>query len=716
MTELEKKRKAKIPGPDTGIEVKASQCNVCSPNFHCGVSCYIQDGKIIKVEGDKNNCISKGHICTKGAANKEYVYRKDRILTPLRRTGKRGEGKFEAITWDAAYSEITERLIEIREKYGPESVVCFGGYSKWYLPFFHRFAYSFGTPNVIGDGSTCQTSAFLAWRTTTGTLGSPDIEHANTYMGWGLNGYYSVAPSVEPLIRRKEAGMKIVVIDPRRTPATEHLADMHLMLKPGTDGALAMGMAKILIDNDWIDRDYIERYVYGFEDYAAYVKQFDLKRVSAITGVPGREIIKATELYALNGPAAMHESASPLAHHRNGFQNYRAIIALQALTGNYDRLGGTMPSHYAFNNNKSNFSTAEHAFVTETMPKQHRTKIGTDTFPLWHDDLNLEAQGVELPQWIRGEKEYQVKAILGLGMNMRMLPQSDEVAKALQNDLDFFVGGDLFLTDTCKYADIVLPVCSSFERSNFFAGGGHVYYAAPVIEPLGQSKSDLDIIRDLAIRLDLDDPLLKAGYDACLDRILKPTGLSIDEVKAANAPVPVKNLEEFVPEAFSKAGFATPTGKFELRSTVIERYRGEHALDAIPTWSDPCDDQDPEEFPFVLTSGNRIPNALHSRLHDVPSLRAMRQEPIADLAVEDAQRLGLERGDTIEIYNSYGAIQMKVEPNGRLLPGCVNIVHGYREADGNVLIPISACDPYSGFPNFGTTRCNIRLLRKGEKA
>ena len=714
MTQLEKRIKAKIPGADTGIEIKHSQCNICSPNFHCGINCYIKDGRIIKVEGDRDNCMSRGHLCTKGAANKDYIYRKDRILTPLRRIGARGEGKFEPITWEEAYDEMTRQLLKAREAYGPESVVCFGGYSKWYLPFFHRFAYSFGTPNVIGDGSTCQTSAFLAWKTTTGTLGSPDLDHASTYMGWGLNGYHSVPACIPPILKRKEEGMKIIIVDPRHTPATEHLADIHLMVKTGTDGALALGMAKIIIENDWVDHEYIDQYVYGFEEYAAYVKQFDLARVSGITGVPARDIMRATELYACNGPAAMHESASPIAHHRNGFQSYRACIALQAITGNYDRLGGTRPDHYCFNNNKGNFRTNEEEFVTEKMPGYYRTKIGTDAFPLLHNDLNLEAQGTQLPLWLEGKKEYPVKAIFGLGMNYRMLPESDRLARAMSEHLDFFVNGDLFLTDTCRYADIVLPICSSFERSNFYGGSGHVYYAKPVIAPLGQSKSDMEVITEMANRLELDDPLLKAGYEACLDEILKPTGLTIEEVTAANYPVPVKNTEEFVPLAFSKSGFLTPTGKFELKSTVIEAYRGEHKLDAIPTWSTPLDDQDEERYPFVLTSGNRLPNALHSRLHEVPYLRSMHKEPTAYLNPEDAAGMGIEGGERVELYNDYGAIRLKAQPDAHLQPGNINVFHGYREADCNVMIPIAACDPYSGFPNFGTTRCNIRVL-KGEK-
>ena len=161
MTDLERRIKAKIPGEDTGIEVKRSLCAICSPGHHCGVDCYVKDGKIIRVEGTQEHPYNHGKLCTKGSSLRNYVYRADRIKTPLKRVGKRGEGKFEPISWDEAYAIIAENLLKTREKYGASSVAFFSGYCKWYRPILHRMAHVFGSVNFATDDSTCVTAKIL---------------------------------------------------------------------------------------------------------------------------------------------------------------------------------------------------------------------------------------------------------------------------------------------------------------------------------------------------------------------------------------------------------------------------------------------------------------------------------------------------------------------------------------------------------------------------
>ena len=528
-------------------------------------------------------------------------------------------------------------------------------------------------------------------------------------MGWSLNPYFSNPPMVRTLQERKEAGMKIIVIDPRVTPAVTHLADVHLMLNPGTDGALALGIGKILIDNDWIDHDYIKNYVYGFDQYAEYVQQFDVDRVVKITGVRGDDLLRAAEIYGTNGPAAMTESASPITHHTNGFQNYRAMIALQAITGNYDRVGGTVPDHYSWNHTMSGFSTRESEFTWGYVPDS-RPKMGVDDFPLWGNRNYYECQAIKLPEWLEGKHEYPTKVIFGMGMNFRMFPESDRLARDLVDKPDFFVNTELFLTDTCKYADIVLPVCSSFERENFTARAGYIYLSEQAIPKLGQSKSDLDVLVDLSRRLGTKDTLMQEGYDACLDYILQGTGVTVEELRRTRRPLPAQNMETYVPRKFSQEGFATPSGKFEISSVQIEELPERYGYDSLPTWSPAGEGLDPEAYPFIMDSGARLPNTLHSRLHKVPSLRAMRPYPLAELNPEDAKRLKLEKDDLAELYNSYGAIRLRVLPTETVTPGSVQVFHGYSEADPNMLVPIATLDPYTGFPAFKSTRVNIRKV------
>ena len=287
MTELEKKLKAKIPGEDTGIEVRRSLCAICSPGHHCGVDCYVKDGKIIRVEGTEEHPYNRGKLCTKGSALRNYVYREDRIKTPLRRVGQRGEGKFEPISWDEAYAIIAENLNRVKQRYSANSVAFFSGYCKWYRPIFHRFAHVFGSVNFGTDDSTCNEAKVMGDKCTAGCGAGPDLAHANTYLAWNYEGYYSSHLSVAGVQNLKARGGKVIIIDIRDTPASKNLADIFLKINPGTDGALALGMAKLIIDNGWADMDYVEKYTFGFEKYKELVDQYPLDRVCQITGLEG---------------------------------------------------------------------------------------------------------------------------------------------------------------------------------------------------------------------------------------------------------------------------------------------------------------------------------------------------------------------------------------------------------------------------------------------
>ncbi len=257
MTELEKRIAAKIPGEDTGIEVKQSFCSICAPGFHCGVDAYIKDGKLIKTEGTLAHPQNHGLLCTKGCSNRSFVYREDRIHTPLKRVGERGEGKFEAISWEEAYDLIAEKLLGIREKYGANSVAFFSGYQKWYRFLLERFAYDFGSINFGTESSCCFTASKMAWMTMTGKMAKADMKNSHLHVAWGGGNHHSRylnAKAEEELVER---GDKLIVVDPRNTPMATRRAALHLRIKPGTDGLLANCIAGIIIKNGWQDMDYI---------------------------------------------------------------------------------------------------------------------------------------------------------------------------------------------------------------------------------------------------------------------------------------------------------------------------------------------------------------------------------------------------------------------------------------------------------------------------
>lgn len=700
MTEPERKLKAKIPCPETGIEIKRSVCAICEPGGHCGLKAYVKDGKIIKIEGDEDHPANKGKLCAKGASNRRYVYHKDRVLYPMRRVGKKGEGKFERITWDEAMSEIAEKLSGYKKDFGAESVVFLSGYSKWYRAFLRRFAFSFGSPNYGTESSVCFTSGFIAWKLTSGVSSGADMGNADLFFGWGFNPHYSASNMIAGLNARKAKGMKIIIADPRITPATEQYADLHMRIRPGTDGALAHAIANELIENDWIDKEYIEKYVHGFEEYKEYVKGFNGSNVEELTGVPYEQVKQAAKMIHEAGSFSTNESSAPLGHHINGMQNYRAIKALQLITGNYDVKGGNLPKPHTFTHVSSDFTTLEEEFQTGTWKPDFAPAVGSGRFPLWYH-TEREMQTCDLPRQILEGTPYPIKAVFASGFNARMLPGTDNVLKALK-ELEYFVDIDLFMTEAASYADIVLPACTSLEREEFKNyGGGFGYFTKPAIAPLGESRNDVEIYAELANRLDLDDDLLRGGYRKCMEWIFKDNKTSLQDFIDAGKPIRPEDWKPFEYGKLLENGAKTPTGKLELKSEVIASHP-EWGLDALPTYTAPKLPYKDEEYPFVFVSGGRIPNGLHSRLQRIGWARAVKPVSVAEMNDEDAKKLGIEEGDKVTVSTFKGSITLTALPTETVIPGYVFVYHSYKDADANSLNDENALDPYTGFPAYNS--------------
>ena len=704
MTEQEKLLQAKIPGQETGIEVKRSFCSICEPLFHCGINAYVKDGKVLKVEGVPGYPMSNGMLCPKGLANREFMYRADRLQHPLRRVGPRGSGQFEQITWEEAYAEIGRCLPQIKEQYGPESVVFFSGYAKWYRSFLQRLAHDFGSPNFGTESSTCHMATVEAWKDMTGRFSVNDTNRSATFLCWAANPYYSKYVQLKGLYAAKERGMKIVVIDPRVTPMSTKLADLHLQIRPGTDAALAFGMAKIIIDNDWIDHDYVENHVYGYEAYKAYVQQFPLERVAKITGLDPDDIYRATEMYATNKPSSISQSGAPIVHHRNGYQTFKAIMSLSAITGNFDTEGGNIPAGETYSHQWANFDTREHEFIHANTPDNVNRRIGYDRFPLWNCFIP-EAQMTDFHRHVLTGDPYPIKAIMAFGLNHRMFPEPHKILEALDT-MDFVVSSELFMTETCKHADIVLPVCTSLEREEFKVyPGGFATYIKPVVPPVGESRPDSTIISDLVGVLGLDDPLLASGYRKCVDWMLQDLHFNVEDCLAADLPIRVPDFKPYVGREYTNRGYDTPTGKFELSSYTVEQLNC--GLSPIPDYEDPYDPEQTGDYPFTLSVGARLPFVLHSRLHDVPWTRSLRPDPMVDMNEDDAAAMGIELNDWVWVENETGRIHVRANPSSKMMPGMLQIYHGYKEADANELVPEAHLDEYSGYPGYNCVRCRI---------
>jgi anaerobic selenocysteine-containing dehydrogenase len=696
----------KWPAEETGIEVRKTLCDICNPHSHCGIDAYVKDGVVVRVEGSKDHPHSQGTLCSKGSASRQYIYHKDRIRTPLMRRGERGSDDFEPVSWDEALGTVAETLLRIKEETGPESVVFFAGYTKWMRPFLKRLSHSFGSPNYCTESSTCHQAAAMAAKLNYGYFGAPDIKNAKCLLVWSSNPFYSNTSAVRRLLDAKEQGLKIIEVGPLITPMTAH-ADIHLRMRPGTSGALALGMAHVIVEEGLYDREFVENWTLGFGDFRNYIRSFTPEETENITGVKAELVIRAARLYATTKPAAMITSASPTVHHTNGVQNHRALIALVGLTGNFDEPGGNYVVPPSWLNIPSAARVRELEFTQSRPWEQMAPRLGQDAYPVWCRLVD-QAQAMQLPFQIRSGKPYPIRALVGFGMRYRMWPGSDFMHESLKK-LDFMVSVDLFMTDTCKLADVVLPACTSFERSELkIWAENYVMWTRPVIEALWDSRSDADILFALARRIAPDDELMQKGYEASIDWILEPSHLTVEQLKEHPAGLTLKDITMPPYRKYEKKGFPTPSGKMELTSTVLKQA----GLDPLPRFQEPklsprSTPESAEKFPLILTTGARLPMYQHSRTFRLGWTRSLRPDPTVDINPEDALKRGIATGGWVSLSTARGSLRVRAHLTEMVPPGVVNIYHAWPDADVNQLIEPDYLDPISGFPGFKSLLCEV---------
>jgi anaerobic selenocysteine-containing dehydrogenase len=696
---------AKIPGEETGIEIKKTTCSVC--DAHCGVNAYVRKGRLIKVEGAREHPLNRGTLCTKGATNRQYIYHADRLLTPLLRTGERGSGEFAAISWNEALDRVAVKLTEIKAESGPESVVFFSGFPKWLRPFLKRLAHAFGSPNYCSESSTCFFATALANRLNYGCMGRADLNNTSCILNWSSNPFYSSTPQIPLFQNALQRGVPLIDVGPLLTPLSRQ-ATVHLRIRPGTSGALALGMAQVIIEEGLFDHAFVEHWTLGFEEYRAYVSRFTPRRVEEITGVPAERIVRAARLYATTRPAAMVNGASPTVHHTNGVQNHRAITALIGLTGNFDKKGGNHVIPSSYYHRPTGLRSRDHEFEQSRPWDEMAPRIGEDRHPVW-SQMVTEAQAMMLPFQIQSAQPYPIRAVLGFGLNHRMWPGSDFMARSLKK-LDFFVNVDLFMTDSAKLADLVLPACSSFERSQLtIYPSKYAVWTEPVIHPVGESRPDVDIILAIAERLELHDPLLSLGHEACLDWMHEPSGVRVADIKGHPGGTFLTGQPPTPYEKYRESGFPTPSGKMEFTSLVLK----EAGIDPLPTYKEPAlspvsTPEVAKAFPLILTTGARIPMLMHSRMYRIPWARRLRPDPMVDINPADAGARGIEPGDWVIVASPRNEIRVKANLTEVVPPGVVSVFHGNPSADVNLLLDPDYRDPISGYPGYKSLLCQVR--------
>ncbi|MCM3117123.1 molybdopterin oxidoreductase family protein [Neobacillus sp. MER 74] len=614
----------------------------------CGLLLHKENGRIIKVEGDPEHPVTKGHICNKVRNMTERIYDENRLKYPLKRTGLKGEGKFERISWAEAIETITSRWSNLIESNGPESILPYSFYGNMGRlnaegmdrRFFHRL----GASRL--DQTICSAAGSEGYKYTMG--GSIGIDPEDTidsklFIFWGINAASTNMHQVALAQKaRKQNGAKIIVIDVLKNQ-TGRLADWFIPILPGTDSALALGMMHILFAENLVNQDFLEKYTIGHEELREHVIQYDPITVSAITGVPVEDIYKLARMYGETSPAFIRIGNGPQ-HHDNGGMFVRTISCLPALTGQWLIKGGG-----AIKGNSAYLAPNTAHLQRPDLLKNKQTRV-----------INMNLLGDTLLAL-----EPPVKSLYVYGSNPAVVaPNTNKVRNGLEREDLFTVVHDLFLTETAKYADIVLPATSSFENTDMYTSYWHHYIQLqqPIIEPFAESKSNVEVFRLLAEGMDFTEPLFQETEAVMIAQALdNPRNPYLNGI----------SYESLVEQTFMKAkvkpifpgNLPTPSGKIELFSEKMKK----DGYPPLPTYI-PLEDDGDHRYQFVPGPNH---NFLNSTFSNNQKHITLEKEPKIYMNHLDALSEGIEDGDTVRIWNQRGECELKVSVGEQVLPGVV---------------------------------------------
>lgn len=654
-----------------GTNVYRSACRMCHGG--CGVLVHVKEGKVAKIVGDPDFPLNNGKICPKGALSIEHLYNPDRLKYPLKRVGKRGEGKWERISWGEALETVAEQFNEIKSEYGAEAIAILTGTGRHHVNHVTRFANALGTPNWAGSGlAQCFLPRILASVMTYGDLPVCDYYgdvNPQCVLVWGHNPAIS-GPDGEIQFKVREClekGTKLMVVDPRRTELADK-ADIWLQLRPGTDDALALSMIHVIIEEGLYDKEFVENWTVGFEPLAERVKACTPEWAEEITWVPADKIRAAAREFANTKPATL-EWGVAIEHTPNCFQTVRAVGLLPALTGNIDIPGGWILGMHIV----QEFPV----YLLEEIPYEMSGKrLGADRFkvlsgresffPTGHSPSIFEAM-------ITG-KPYPVKAALVSGNNTLVTyGNTKRVYEALTN-LDFMVVMEIYMTPTAELADIILPVGTWLEVDEVvglpFVASSFALAQQKIVS-MWECRPDEEIFVELARKMNLD-----AGVEPVediYDKQLMALGITFEELKEKGfVTVPMKYRK------YEENDFVTSSGKVELYSSMMENL----GYDPLPHYEEPPESpisapDVAKEFPLILTTGARSQYFFASEFRQIPSLRKRHPDPLVEIHPQTADELDIQEGDWVWIETRRGRIQQRAKLTDGIDPTVVHVEYGW---------------------------------------
>jgi anaerobic selenocysteine-containing dehydrogenase len=615
----------------------------------CALDVHVKDGIAIKVTGSSGHAPTAGVLCTKVARYTERTYHPDRLLHPMRRVGKKGEGRFERVGWEEAISTIAGRLKAIAAQ-DPEQILPYSYAGTMGLVqgdsmsmrFFHKLGASFL------DRTICSSAGSAGHEITLGRRIGIDVEladEAKLIIFWGSNAITSSVHFWARAQQAKRRGAILVAIDPYRSLTAEK-CHTHIALLPGTDSALALGLMHVLIRDGLIDRDYVERHTLGFEALSERVRSYDPARVASICGISPGQIESLAQLYGTTRPALIRANYG-MQRSRGGGMAARNITCLPALVGAFrDAAGGV------FLSTSGNFSVDDRALQRPDLLAGRTPRT-----------VNMSTIGHALQ-----DQRAPIRALLVYNSNpVAVAPDSTRVARGFAREDLFTVVLEHFRTDTADYADILLPATTQLEHLDVVKPYGHYYMVAnnPAIAPLGESKPNTEIFRLLAKAMGFTEPCF-GDSDETIAQAAVAKDWDFNAVRAVGwkrvgLPGGVAR--------FAQGGFDTPSGKVEFFSTRAQAL----GLDPLPDYIAPQEDTRSAaagRFPLAMISPPAR-NFLNSSFVNVQSLRATEGEPWLDIHPDDAAPRGVVQGNYVRVFNDRGSLELRARVTDRARRGVV---------------------------------------------
>lgn len=668
-----------------GEEVVPTVCGMCGPGGPgggCGIYAFVKNGRFSRVAGMDESPVNKGAVCAKGNVAPQWVYSPDRLTHPLRRIGKKGEGKFEKISWDDAIAIIADKLTWQKEKYGPESLAILAPAKRSYNDYLKRFLTAHGSPNY-GHSGICAMQRAFAFLYTLGDYPRPDYNQSDLIIYWGRQPIYSgpVARPARAFLAAKQRGTKIIAIKPSVEPDVG-MADIWVPVRPGTDAALALAMLNVVIGNDWIDHEFIRNWCFGFNRLKVHVQQYTPEWAEQICGVPAAQIVEVAKLYATT-PKATIDLGNGVEHTPSSSDAIRAVATLMAITGHLDRPGTNLfisPPDTAPKN-----ITLKERYTKELVDKLVGPEFPLDFQPFLEGPASAYYRIFES---ILTEKPYQIRTVIAPGTQPSVSTRGTKNVIAALKKLDFYVVVDVARTADTPYADIVIPTATSYEINHpFQMVPGWLMPTRKVIEPVGVNKSIFEFFLDLGCAMGYGQDFWNGDIEYAMNDQLAPLGLDMEELRTMQTGVaspPAKHVYEKYDKVLLRTSPSIGNSPF-LADGKIALYNSSFeaaGFSPLPCWHEPPESltgspEHRQNFPLILSDYHTSKNFSASWQRNVPHLREIQPDPMLHIHPETAAERQIQDNDTVIVESPHGWMKVKAEIYPGIRPDTVMILHGW---------------------------------------